>query len=788
MNPDEAERPADAERRTHAVIAAALARLAGAGAMTTPHPYLTRYLAQHAALGGVLDDGHVPPALLPWSTGDGVRGLLRLPHPRHADRRWLTAWSAVEPYVQEADLPSRCSSLHFAYTALWHAGIGHADLPPEAAAFPGSRVRVLWSQWTPASNVLATLRHKSGSLAVISGADGGQRLAIGGESGAIELIDALTGSAVGDRVPAHDGAVRNLLFVPDSAGADALVSGSTDGTVRVWDTAEGTLVSHERLPGNTWTADLTGYRKDGGLVVVAVDGEGAVTEWRQGSGQRRLGDMSAHPREPAAFTLALTTGVDGRQLLVGAGATLKVWDIEGHRLLHEHAVDTPIRTLAGTAVPGRVISGHSDGSIRVWDAEAGAGVTFPGQGDPVTSMAMLRVDGVDLLAAVTSGSSIDLWDIGSEQWAGRLDGHADTVTALCTMPDGDSSRLVSIAWDSTVRFWDAHMVGRTLAGSLSAPGAVTAAFIEEPGTAARLAVSYATSQVQVWDIGSATSVEPVSIYPEPPVRALAWAPGAAGGNEVLLWAAADHSVRMWDPANGHLTDKTLTGHAQPVRALAACPTGDGRRVAVSGSDDCTARMWDLDTGRQLRQWRHFHSVRAVAAATGDGRDWFASGSTDGTVRIRQGRDEAPVRVLPCRQGVINALALNASQSSLPPYVASGGDDGTVGLWNLVTHEPVCDPLRGHSDAVDALATWSVHRDDGAPRPYVASAGRDGTIRFWDACASRCVLQLATGSRVRTLSVQVSGRDHRQIVVAVGGEAGVAVLALSVNDLEGLADG
>ncbi|MEV4998498.1 WD40 repeat domain-containing protein [Streptomyces niveus] len=771
------EQRADDEQRTHARIAESLARFASPEGMAAPHPYLSRYLAHHAAIGGTLDDHHVPPGLLPWIAGDGVRNLLGLPHTHRREQSWLTAWSAIEPYLQGADLPSRYSSLHLAHTALWFSGVPYSRLPPEAAAFTGSRLRVLWSQWAPPTNVLTTLSTESLILTTAQGLDSAELLVAGTECGSIELIKTSTGAAVGDRIPAHDRAVRSLDFVPDPRGGGALVSGSMDGTVRIWDTYHGTLVDHMTLRKETWTAAVAGCRDEAGtLTVAAVDGRGGVTLWQEETGQRPLADLGPHPSDPSTFALTLTTDTADRQLLVGVGNSLRVWSVADRRLLHEHVIGTPVRTLISTSAPGRVVTGHSDGSITVWDVAEGIRADFPGDGHPVVSLVELRVDGLELLAAASPRAQIALWDINSGQWAGQLTGHTDRVTALCTL---DGEQLVSTARDKTVRLWDAQALRGALGGTDTAPAATAAAITTEADTAPLLAVGYGSAHVEVWDTRRDSPVASFSTSPEHPVSALAWAPEEPGGRR-LMWAAADHSIRCWDPGRDTDVGPSLKGHTLRVRALTSFVARDGRQLAISGSDDCTTRLWDLSDGRQLRKWKHALSVRAVAAVSDEKEgDLFASGGADGTVRL-WGSTVSPVEHrLRCDQGVINAVAINARSTPLPPFVASGGDDGTVRLWELSDGAPLGEPLRGHTDVVEAIVTWTASDDaSGQTRPFVASAARDGTVRIWEPVRSRCVLHLATGSRVRTLSVRPLGRSADGVVLVLAGEAGVAVLDLS----------
>jgi WD40 repeat protein len=58
----------------------------------------------------------------------------------------------------------------------------------------------------------------------------------------------------------------------------------------------------------------------------------------------------------------------------------------------------------------------------------------------------------------------------------------------------------------------------------------------------------------------------------------------------------DNMIVLWDLKNGTKI-RELKGHEHRIRGLRFLPDG---KKAISGSIDCTARLWDLDTGKQIQ--------------------------------------------------------------------------------------------------------------------------------------------------------------------------------------------
>jgi WD40 repeat protein len=89
------------------------------------------------------------------------------------------------------------------------------------------------------------------------------------------------------------------------------------------------------------------------------------------------------------------------------------------------------------------------------------------------------------------------------------------------------------------------------------------------------------------------------------------------GGRPLPWQCAWSTAANVSAASG----ATMTGHAGRVIAMAVADFGDGP-VAVTGSDDRTARIWDLDAARTRHVLLHSQPVTAIAAGSIGGNPYL----------------------------------------------------------------------------------------------------------------------------------------------------------------------
>lgn len=181
----------------------------------------------------------------------------------------------------------------------------------------------------------------------------------------------------------------------------------------------------------------------------------------------------------------------------------------------------------------------------------------------------------------------------------------------------------------------------------------------------------------------------------------------------------------WWSASG--VHRLLAGHTRAVSCVAVGLL-DGRPIAVTGSVDRTALVWDLQAQRQI----------------GD--------------------------ALPVGIGV-SALAIG----EVGDYTVAltGGDDGTVRIWDLSAGQEYGAPLTGHSNRVESIVVGAVRG-----HPVVLTASADGTARVWDLLTRRQLGGHLSAHRRSVRAADLGELDGRPIAVTGGEDKAVYVWDLS----------
>lgn len=204
----------------------------------------------------------------------------------------------------------------------------------------------------------------------------------------------------------------------------------------------------------------------------------------------------------------------------------------------------------------------------------------------------------------------------------------------------------------------------------------------------------------------------------------------------------------------HLTEKAIRFEHKDARISAYAFSPDGKQ-ALTGSSDCTVRLWDLETERCLRVFEAHTSTPYGLAWSPDQRFALSSGLNESTVRLFEVKSGRCVRRFPTHASSVLCLAW--SNDGTRAVFGTGGD-GDLEIWDLQTALRLRVLKGGHTDFTRSV-TWS------ADQLFVFSGAQDDTIRKWDAADGHCMLVLDGHSGpVYSLAL---GKDQRSLVSGSG---------------------
>eukprot|EP00090_Calanus_glacialis_P004077 TRINITY_DN13023_c0_g1_i1.p1 TRINITY_DN13023_c0_g1~~TRINITY_DN13023_c0_g1_i1.p1 ORF type:complete len:713 (+),score=103.45 TRINITY_DN13023_c0_g1_i1:114-2252(+) len=424
-----------------------------------------------------------------------------------------------------------------------------------------------------------------------------------------------------------------------------------------------------------------------------------------------------------------------------------------------------------------------------------------------TNCVSMVVDEKSIVCGLEDGR-VDVYSRASMQRTHLLSGHSEKITSLHM----DPRFIVTGCWDGTIRIWCRHS-GNCLAAVTPHAAPVTSVFLDTPvdqkaglvrqhifsasrdGLVRRLGLVAGRDSEdgdgRKFSLVKEPLVEDYSLQCDSPVTAM-----TLGKNHILT-GLNNAKVLLWDKRSQSKL-KSLERHKNSIRSLCL-----RYPLAMSGSRDKTALLWDLEKGQAIRELKHSIDVRSVylnnrvIITTDDYKDIYIWDLEAATPERYQRRKETCIRSLTGHNGPVHSLHCERG------VLISCDTTGVViekDFWRCVEEGPgmrilrcsdgvncmVCDmdqvvvgllnktievydratmlkvrTLVGHDDHV-----WSIDMN----KEYIVSGSWDSSVRIWDRDEGR-IMFLYTHPHGREISgVKISGK--RILVTSLAGSLNV----------------
>lgn len=210
------------------------------------------------------------------------------------------------------------------------------------------------------------------------------------------------------------------------------------------------------------------------------------------------------------------------------------------------------------------------------------------------------------------------------------------------------------------------------------------------------------------------------------------------GSQFLISASRDKTVKVWEVATG-FCDQTLSDHFDWVRCVAV-RQHDGGVFATAGNDTVIF-VYDTATRKKICELRgHEHVIESIAFIC-EGAKTALTNTAGGPSNTNNSKSNS---------------SANKQLETARSYLASGGRDRSVRLWNIAS-QTCLHKFQMHENWVRSVL---IHPSGN----YILAAGDDRSIRVLDVASHRCLRHLENAhphfvtclSMHPTLPILVSG--------------------------------
>jgi WD40 repeat protein len=537
-----------------------------------------------------------------------------------------------------------------------------------------------------------------------------------------EEIAALSSSPAGDDPKQSDGNSpydpRRIRFSPD--GKMLVTIGVEKKYAHVWNALTGSLIS--KLETEEPIEDVV-FSLDSRRIVTAA---GTVLQLWDPSGRAQskvsFPDRGVNIPEPDAnkqLTQPLVFSPDGKRLAIGSPQGAIIWEVDsrakfaatdgcknfpgafspdGQRVVMLEACSGSKEAIVWNAANGRKIlelKGHlanvytaaynpdgkrivtaaGDSTARIWDAVSGRTIVVLRHSASV-NMASYDRSGRFVLTASDDGTA-RIWNAETGAEVARLGGHfKDVVSGRFST---DAQRVVTASEDGTARIWRIPLLnsarvfkqGVTDDSDQFKPNALNIVRATLSPNSEFIATADASGRIVIWNKATGAQIRVLSGHSEY-IRALVY---SHDGSQ-LLTGSDDNTARLWNMSgNGVMV---LKGHTQSVRSARF---NLEENLAVTASEDETVRVWNAHSGILLRMLVGAETPLSDAMFSPDGR-WVVARSDRAIYRWHDGaliKEGFEIARAPGRDPAVNAIVVSSDNMRVTALTDLG-----IETWEMVS--------------------------------------------------------------------------------------------------------
>lgn len=573
----------------------------------------------------------------------------------------------------------------------------------------------------------STLLQDAGSAAFLNSAD------MNGEGESSNIAHVYSASKI---LYGHVGWIKATAFTKDDK---YLVSGADDKKILVWNCLSGMQVAH-----------MEGHAKAVTCVSLSFDTAKLVSGSLDGTA--KIWELSSCIEVSTLFVGSAVNSVefsrDAENVLVASQDAIV-------RIFHVNTT-VELRRMVGHVLSARcasygpdglmVASCSSDLAVILWDLKRPEDdsmvVVFSGHSNDIRQLVWVKQN--MQIASCSDDSTIRVWSIDSGECVRVLEGHKGAVTSLAT--PGEGLRLVSCGVDGTCRVWST-MVSQCLAIFHCSTGPTFSVTVSSDLYS--ICTTQADGSIKLWETLGVITEDPgdgselvggkthCSISHSRPTSAIS--------DSAKQWRSRPSSAALYPQAASRSPSQQRDASSASL-AQSGADSRASRRGTPMGMQQSTAASFGRKVIHREAPRTQKGAVCAVAfSRTGD---ILASASYDGTYALRD-TNTGTMLCPPRRTNDNGCFALVFSK--VEDRIATAGDDDVVRLWDL-EYGTAINFFGGNGDHCKSLSFTE-------DANLVAAGASDSVVRLWDCRAPPPAQKPAITIREHAVAVSALACAH-----------------------------